>query len=112
MKRLVLLGICMAFVACQQKQTSSKSLLAYMPNNALVVAKSNSFQSLKTYVEKHDASAGLARVFPEFFMQIDAVSTPTSGQLSIHLEGKDKLRQTKLRMDYPPKTARDRFDCC
>ena len=83
-----------------------------MPNNALVVAKSNSFQSLKTYVEKHDASAGLARVFPEFFMQIDAVSTPTSGQLSIHLEGKDKLRQTKLRMDYPPKTARDRFDCC
>lgn len=91
MKRLVLLGVCMAFVACQQKQTPSKSLLAYMPNNALVVAKSNSFQSLKTYVEKHDASAGIARVFPEFFMQIDAVSTPTSGQLSIHLEGKDKL---------------------
>ncbi|MDG1822666.1 MAG: hypothetical protein P8H25_04740 [Flavobacteriaceae bacterium] len=91
MNRLVLLGICFVFAACQQKQTTSKSLLAYMPNNALVVAKSNSFQSLKTYAEKHDASAAIARVFPEFFKQIDAVSTPTSGQLSIHLEGKDKL---------------------
>lgn len=91
MKRLLLLTICILFSACQQKQTSSKSLLSYLPNNALVVIKSESFESMQEINDEHIAAKSLTSIFPEFFTQINALEQNTSGQLSFHPEGKNQL---------------------
>ncbi len=91
MNRLLLLGICMVFYACQQKQTPSASLLSYLPNNALLVVKSESFKELQNFESKHIAAKSLTTVFPDFFAQLNQVAQNTSGQLSFHPEGKDRL---------------------
>ena len=91
MKRLLLLALCLSIGACQQQPNNSASLLDYLPNNAVVVVKSESFGSMKSYATQHTAAAALAKVFPDFFAQMDAVAENTSGQLSFHPEGKDNL---------------------
>lgn len=91
MKRLLLLAMCIFLSACQQKQTSSTSLLSYLPNNALLVVKSESFESLQEIESKHIAAKSFTAIFPEFFAQINPLEQKTSGQLSFHPEGKDNL---------------------
>jgi len=91
MKRLLLLAMCIFLSACQQKQTTSDSLLSYLPNNALLIVKSESFESLQEIESKHTAAKSLTPIFPEFFTQINALEQETSGQLSFHPEGKDNL---------------------
>jgi len=91
MKRLLLFGLCICLSACQQKQTSPDSLLSYLPNNALLVAKSSAFESLQKYDNQHVAATSLTAIFPDFFGQISELKQNTSGQLSFHPEGKDGL---------------------
>lgn len=91
MKRWLLLGLCVVFSACQQKQKTIHSLLDYLPNNALLVVKSSSFNSLREYTKQHQAARAIGVVFPSFFEQLDKLPANTNGQLSYHPEGKDRL---------------------
>lgn len=102
MNRLLLLVLCIIVAACQQQQRHSTSLLDYLPNNAVVVVKSESFGSMQSYATQNSAAAALAKLFPAFFAQIDAVAENTSGQLSFHPEGKDKLSYLWITHQKPP----------
>ena len=95
--------LCLIVGACQQQQTASTSLLNYLPNNALVVVKSESFASMQTHANAHVAATAIANVFPSFFSQLDAVAENTSGQLSFHPEGKDKLSYLWITHQKPPR---------
>jgi hypothetical protein len=99
----MLLMLCLIVGACQQQQTASTSLLNYLPNNALVVVKSESFASMQTHANAHVAATAIANVFPSFFSQLDAVAENTSGQLSFHPEGKDKLSYLWITHQKPPR---------
>lgn len=91
MNRVLLLFLCIILATCQQEQKTVNSLLAYLPNNAVVVLKSSSFSGLKTYSNQHVATKALTEIFPDFFSIIESASPNMSGQLSFHPEGKDKL---------------------
>lgn len=103
MKRLVLLFIGVLFIACQDKQTSQTSMLQLLPSNARVVIKTEGLQSLASYKDTHAASAALHDLFPAFFELLDSYPQKTSGQLSFHLEGKEKLSHLLISPEKPIK---------
>lgn len=101
MNRLLLLALGFLLVACQQNQTAHTSMLQLLPSNARVVIKSDGFQSLAAYKNAHEASSAVANLFPEFIDLIEAQPQKISGQLSFHLEGKDKLSYLLISAQKP-----------
>ena len=91
MNRLLLIVICALLVGCQSKQDKTDSLLDYLPNNAVVVLKSNSFTSLHAYSNQQEAAVAAASLLPEFFEELNQIAPNSAGQLSYHPEGKGKL---------------------
>ena len=91
MYRLLLLTTFIIVIGCQSKQKTTVSLLDYLPNNAVVVLKSSSFNSLHDYSNQHEAAMAAATLLPELFKELNQIAPNTTGQLSFHREGKGQL---------------------
>ena len=87
MYRLLLLTTFIIVIGCQSKQKTTVSLLDYLPNNAVVVLKSSSFNSLHDYSNQHEAAMAAATLLPELFNELNQRAPNTTGQLSFHREG-------------------------